>query len=88
MTWGILFKTEVMGSKVQRFRVQRLYGIVHHFNSDYAVAEFAEDVRRRVRRRTLVLQAPDNKADSVKSATLCGFKCRKKYIKNQLHLLG
>jgi len=45
--------------------------------SDYAVAEFAEDVRRRVRRRTLVLQAPDNKADSVKSATLCGFKCRK-----------
>jgi len=81
--------SEVQGSEVQRFRVQRLYGIdIHHFNSDYAVAEFAEDVRRRVRRRTLVLQAPDNKADSVKSATLCGFKCRKKYIKNQLHLLG
>ena len=44
-------------------------------SSDYAVAAFAEDVRRRVRRRTLVLQAPDNKADSVKSATPCGFKC-------------
>jgi hypothetical protein len=43
---------------------------------DYAVAEFAADARRRVRRRTLVLQAPDNKADSVKSATPCGFKCR------------
>ena len=44
-------------------------------SSDYAVAAFAEDVRRRVRRRTLVLQAPDNKADSVKSATPYGFKC-------------
>jgi hypothetical protein len=32
----------------------------------YAVAKFAEDARRRVLRRTLVLQAPDNKADSVK----------------------
>ncbi|MCD4754698.1 MAG: phage integrase N-terminal SAM-like domain-containing protein [Deltaproteobacteria bacterium] len=38
-------------------------------NPDYAVAEFAEDARRRMRRRTLVLQAPDNKANSVKSAT-------------------
>jgi hypothetical protein len=46
-------------------------------NPDYAIAEFAEDARRRVRRRTLVLQAPDNKADSVKSATPCGFKCQK-----------
>jgi hypothetical protein len=48
---------------------------------DYAVAEFAEDARRRVRRRTLVLQTPDNKADSVKSATPCGFKCRKNISK-------
>jgi hypothetical protein len=30
-------------------------------NPDYAVAEFAEDARRRM--RTLVLQAPGNKAD-------------------------
>ena len=52
------------------------------FNPDYAVAEFAEDARRRVRRRTfLVLQAPDNKADPVKSATPCGFKCRKNISK-------
>jgi hypothetical protein len=43
-------------------------------NPDYAVAEFAEDARRRVHRRTLVLQTPDNKADSVKSATLWGFR--------------
>jgi hypothetical protein len=49
---------------------------------DYAVAEFAEDARRRVRRRTLVLQVPDNKANSVKSATPCGFKCRKNISKN------
>jgi hypothetical protein len=48
---------------------------------DYAVAEFAEDARRRVRRRTLVLQVPDNKANSVKSATPCGFKCRKNISK-------
>jgi glycosyltransferase involved in cell wall biosynthesis len=48
---------------------------------DYAVAEFAEDVRRRVRRRTLVLQARDNKADWVKSATPCGFRCRKNISK-------
>jgi glycosyltransferase involved in cell wall biosynthesis len=42
---------------------------------DYAAAEFAEDARQRVRRRTLVLQVLDNKADSVKSATPCGLKC-------------
>jgi hypothetical protein len=35
-----------------------------------------------VRRRTLVRRAPDNKADSVKSATPCGFKCRKNISKN------
>jgi hypothetical protein len=52
-----------------------------HINPDYAVAEFAEDSRWRVRRRTLVLQSHDNKADSVKSATSYGFKCRKKHIK-------
>ena len=51
------------------------------WNPDYAVAEFAEDARRRVRRRTLVLQAPDNKTNSVKSATPCGFKCRKNISK-------
>jgi len=44
------------------------------YNPDYAVAEFAKDARRRVRRRTLVLQVSENKADSVKSATPCGFK--------------
>jgi len=43
--------------------------MIRFSNPDYAVAEFAEDARRRVRRRTLVLQAPDNKTDSVKSAT-------------------
>ena len=36
------------------------------YNPDYAVAKFAKDARRRVRRCSLVLQAPDNKADSVK----------------------
>ena len=50
-------------------------------NPNYAVAKFAEDARRRVLRRTLVLQAPDNKADSVKSATPGGFKYRKTYQK-------
>ena len=54
---------------------------VWQINPDYAVAEFAEDARRRVRRRTLVLQVPDNKANSVKSATPCGFKCRKNISK-------
>jgi len=39
------------------------------YNPDYAVAEFAKDASRRVRRRTLVLQTPENKADSLKSAT-------------------
>jgi hypothetical protein len=34
-----------------------------------------------VRRRTLVLQVTDNKANSVKSATPCGFKCRKNISK-------
>jgi hypothetical protein len=37
-------------------------------NPDPPVAEFAGDVRRWARRRTLVLQAPTNKADPVKSA--------------------
>jgi hypothetical protein len=36
---------------------------------NYEVAKFAEDARRMVLRRTLVLQSLDNKADSVKSAT-------------------
>ena len=55
--------------------------IYQSMNPDYAVAEFAEDARRRVRRRTLVLQVPYNKANSVKSATPCGFKCRKNISK-------
>ena len=57
------------------------------YNPDYAVAEFDENARQRVRRRTLVLEASENKADSVKSATPRGFKYRKIY-QNQLHLLG
>jgi len=51
------------------------------YNPDYSVAEFAKDARRRVRRRNLVLQTPENKADSVKSATPCGFKYRKNISK-------
>jgi len=33
---------------------------------NYAARKFAEDARRRTRRRTLVLQVSDNKADSTK----------------------
>jgi len=48
-------------------------------NPDYAARKFAEDARRRARRRTLLLQVPDNKADSVKLRAPCGFKCLKIY---------
>jgi len=53
---------------------QKVIKNANALNPNYAVAKFAEDARRRVLRRTLVLQAPDNKADSVKSATPGGFK--------------
>jgi hypothetical protein len=46
------------------------------FIPDYAARKFAEDARRRIRRRTLVLQVSDNKADSAKLRAPCGFKCR------------
>ncbi|MBW1741769.1 MAG: hypothetical protein JRJ42_11710, partial [Deltaproteobacteria bacterium] len=36
------------------------------FNPNYAAAKFAKDARRKARRRTFVLQVPDNKADLVK----------------------
>ncbi|HID97234.1 MAG TPA: hypothetical protein EYP57_03465 [Thermodesulfobacteriaceae bacterium] len=41
---------------------------------DYSVREFAEDVKRRRHRRTLVLQTCDNAADLVQSRYPCGFK--------------
>jgi len=44
------------------------------FNPDYAIAEFAEDARRQGRRRTKVLQALANAADSVKSTIPKGDK--------------
>ena len=46
------------------------------FKPYYAAAKFAKDARRKARRRTLVLQVPDNKADLVKLAAPCGFKGR------------
>ncbi len=46
-----------------------------YINPDYAARKFAKDVRQRARRRTFVLQVPDNKADSVKLRAPCGFKC-------------
>jgi len=50
------------------------------FIPDYAARKFAdEDARRRARRRTLVLQVFDNKADSVKLRAPCGFKCLRIY---------
>ncbi len=56
---------------------------------DYAARKFAEDARRRARRRTLVLQVPDKKADSVKLRAPCGFKCLRIYHRLiELHLLG
>ena len=45
---------------------------------DPPAAEFAGDVRRWARRRTLVLQTPTNKADPVKSAAPKGQKNEKK----------
>jgi len=50
-------------------------GLFMPFNPDYAARKFAEDARRRARRRTLVLQVPDNAADSAKLRAPCGFKC-------------
>ncbi|WP_067616365.1 hypothetical protein [Dissulfuribacter thermophilus] len=48
-------------------------------NPDYAARKFAEDARRRARRRTLVLQVPDNKETSVRLRAPCGFKCLRIY---------
>jgi hypothetical protein len=45
---------------------------------DPPAAKFAGDVRRWAHRRTLVRQAPTNKADSVKSAALKGQKNEEK----------
>ncbi|MBW1966313.1 MAG: hypothetical protein JRI48_02815 [Deltaproteobacteria bacterium] len=42
-------------------------------NPNYAAAKFAKDARRKARRRTFVLQVPDNKADLVKLADLLIF---------------
>jgi hypothetical protein len=55
---------------------------------DYAAAaEVAEDARRRTRRRTLVLQVTDNKADSAKSQPLAASNA-KKYNLTSIHLNG
>ncbi len=54
----------------------------------YAAAKFAKDVRRKARRRTLVLQVPDNKADLVKLTAPCGFKCRTIFNFDEVHLLS
>ena len=57
-------------------------------NPNYAAAKFAKDARRRVRRRTFVLQVPDNKADLVKLAAPCGFEYRTIFSSGGMHLLG
>jgi len=58
------------------------------FNPNYAAAKFAKDARRKARRRTFVLQVPDNKADLVKLAAPCGFKYRTIFNSGGMHLLG
>ena len=55
---------------------------------NYAAAKFAKDARRKARRRTFVLQVPDNKTDLVKLAAPCGFKCRTIFNSGGMHLLG
>ncbi len=55
---------------------------------NYAAAKFAKDARRKARRRTFVLQVPDNKADLVKLAAPCGFKYRTIFNSGGMHLLG
>ncbi len=60
------------GSEVRGGKIQGL-------NPDYVARKFVEDARRRARRRILVLQVPDNKADSVKLRSPCGFKCLRIY---------
>jgi len=57
-------------------------------NPNYAAAKFAKDARRKARRRTFVLQVPDNKADLVKLAAPCGFKYRTIFNSGGMHLLG
>ncbi|PXF52991.1 MAG: hypothetical protein C4B57_10365 [Deltaproteobacteria bacterium] len=55
---------------------------------NYAAAKFAKDARRKARRRTFVLQVPDNKADLVKLAAPCDFKYRTIFNSGGMHLLG
>ncbi len=45
-----------------------------------AIAEFAEDTRRKGRRRILIFQVPDNAVDSVNSAIPKGGECEGKYL--------
>jgi len=65
-----------------------LHEPVEHINPNYAAAKFAKDARRKARRRTFVLQVPDNKADLVKLAAPCGFKYRTIFNSGGMHLLG
>jgi len=55
---------------------------------NYAAAKFVKDARRKARRRTFVLQVPDNKADLVKLAAPCGFKYLTIFNSGGMHLLG
>ena len=65
-----------------------LHEPVEHINPNYAAAKFAKDARRKARRRTFVLQVPDNKADLANLAAPCGFKYRTIFNSGGMHLLG
>ena len=57
-------------------------------NPDYAVAEFAEDARRRVRRRTLGTSSARQQSRFGEIGNPLRLQMPKKHIKDQLHLLG
>jgi hypothetical protein len=55
---------------------------------DYAVAEFAEDARRRVRRRTFGTSIARQQSRFRDIGNPLRLQMPKKHIKNQFHLLG
>ena len=74
--------------EIKKLRVTQLIPHLKPINPNYAAAKFAKDARRKARRRTFVLQVPDNKADLVKLAVPCGFKYRTIFNSGGMHFLG